>query len=196
MPEKRIHHLSKAIVFGLLFICFGSVRAFSAEASAQEILKNIDAIRAPGPAFAFDLSVVSTPNGKSSTTQKFSVSVKDFTKSLVRFTDPPENRGRVLLMVGQNLWIQIPSTNQPVRISPQQRLLGQVSNGDVARVIYSYDHTPTLKGSETFDGAECHILELTAKTPEATYGKILLWAPPAMIDRSKRNSIPPSVTAF
>ena len=139
-------------------------------------MKSIDDIRAPGPSFTFDLAVVSTPKGKSATTQKFNVSVKDLTKSLVRFTDPPENRGRVLLMVGQNLWIQIPSTNQPVRISPQQRLLGQVSNGDVARVVYSFDYGPTLKGQAQVDGTPCNELELTAKTSDATYGRILLWS--------------------
>jgi len=145
--------------------------------SAVEILKGIDDIRAPGPNFAFDLTVVATPKGKNPTTQKFSVAVKDLTKSLVRFTDPPENRGRVLLMVGQNLWIQIPSTNQPVRISPQQRLLGQVSNGDVARVVYSFDYEPTLKdAAASVEGAACNELELTAKTQDATYARILLWA--------------------
>ena len=159
-----------------LFFALAAANLRPAERNAEEILKGVDAVRAPGPNFAFELTVVSTPKGKSPTTQKFTVSVKDLTKSLVRFTDPPENRGRVLLMVGQNLWIQIPSTNQPVRISPQQRLLGQVSNGDVARVVYSADYQPSLKGSEQVDGTPCNELELNAKTPEATYGRILLWA--------------------
>lgn len=159
----------------LFLVVFCSSNALTAERSAEEILAAVDSIRAPGPSFAFDLRIESRPEGKEPVIQKMSVSVKDLKKSLVRFTDPPENRGRVLLMVGQDLWIHIPSTNQPIRISPQQRLLGQVANGDVARVVYSYDYKASLVGTETFAQASCNVLELIAKTPEATYGKIRMW---------------------
>jgi outer membrane lipoprotein-sorting protein len=158
----------------VLLICCSAWTA-PADASADDILAAVDSIRAPGTGFMFDVTLVSRPKGKNPVIQKFTVSVKDRTKSLVRFTAPPENRGRVLLMVGQNLWIHIPSTNQAIRISPQQRLLGQVANGDVARVVYSYDYTPALRGTDILNGLSSKVLELAAKTPEATYGKIILW---------------------
>jgi outer membrane lipoprotein-sorting protein len=157
----------------LLVLCSSIV--LPAERSAEEILAAVDGIRAPGPSFAFDLKIDWRPAGKESVIQKMSVSVKDLKKSLVRFTDPPENRGRLLLMVGQDLWIHIPSSNQAIRIAPQQRLLGQVANGDVARVIYSYDYKASLAGTDIFGQTSCKVLELSAKTAEATYGKIRMW---------------------
>ncbi len=56
--------------------------------------------------------------------------------------------------------------------------LGQVANEAVARVVYSYDYRAalSLRGTQTLNGASCNLLELTAKTADATtYGKILLW---------------------
>jgi outer membrane lipoprotein-sorting protein len=102
--------------------------------------------------------------------------VKEATKSLARFIAPEEVRGRVLLMVGQYTWMYMPTVNQPIRISAQQRLLGAVSNADVARIIFSYDYQAKLLGTETVETVSCHKLELTPKTPEAAYGKVVLWA--------------------
>jgi outer membrane lipoprotein-sorting protein len=146
--------------------------------SASAILKAVDEIRAPGPDFTFDLTLTYKPGGKAPIVQKFSLAVKDAVKSLARFTDPVDTRGRVLLMVGQDLWMYLPTTSQPVRISAQQRLLGQVSNGDVARVAFSYDYTARVSGQEKLDDHIYTQLELTPKTRDAAYGRILLWVDP------------------
>ncbi len=139
--------------------------------SGEEILKKIDQVRAPADTFAFDLKITCKKEGNEDIIQKFTVRVKDADKSLVKFTYPANNKGRLFLMVGNNMWIYIPDTRRPIRISPQQRLLGQISNGDVARVVYSLDYNATLLGKE----GEYSKLELTAKTKDATYSRILLW---------------------
>ncbi|MBU0701903.1 outer membrane lipoprotein-sorting protein [bacterium] len=143
--------------------------------SSEEILKKIDQIRAPGDTFVFDLKITYKKEGKEDIIQKFAVRVKDADKSLVKFTYPANNKGRLFLMVGNNMWIYIPDTRRPIRISPQQRLLGQISNGDVARVVYSLDYNAKLLEKEKIAEREYIKLELTAKTKEATYSKILLW---------------------
>lgn len=150
--------------------------AASPAASPEEILQAVDNVRAPGPTFTFDLKLTYSRPRRSSVVQKFDVGVKEGTKSLVRFTAPEDVRGRVLLMVGQNMWMYMPTVNQPIRISAQQRLLGAVSNADVARVVYSYDYGAKLLGTETLTTVACNKLELTPKTPEAAYGRIVLWA--------------------
>jgi outer membrane lipoprotein-sorting protein len=146
--------------------------------SASTILSSVDDIRAPGPNFAFDLVVTSKPAGRAPVVQKFGVVVKDATKSLVKYTDPVETRGRVLLMIGQDFWLYLPTTSQPVRISAQQRMLGQISNGDVARVVYSYDYSAQIAGTEKLGDHICTRLELKSKTQEAAYGRIVLWVDP------------------
>jgi hypothetical protein len=62
-----------------------------------------------------------------------------------------------------------------VRISPQQRLMGQASNGDVVTVNFARDYKATLAAEEnTTDGErkprKAHKLLLTAATDDAAYG--------------------------
>lgn len=138
-------------------------------------LRAVDEVRAPGTNFSFDLTITFNRVGEGPLVQKLTVYVKDAIKSLVKFTEPPEIKGQVLLMVGQNLWIYLPKVNQPLRISPQQRLIGQVSYGDVARVVYDYDYIVQSESTEKIDNMGLIKLELKAKNQEATYGQIILW---------------------
>ncbi len=140
-----------------------------------EILQRVDSLRSPGPSFAFDLKVTYRKENGDEVVEGFQVRIKDAAKSLVKFTYPPANKGRLLLMVGNDLWIYIPGTRQPLRLSPQQRLLGQIANGDVARVVYSLDYEPKSLGREKLGEADCTKLELSPKTDQATYGRIVLW---------------------
>jgi len=162
----------RKIIFLLLLLIAKDASAISPE----EILRKIDEIRAPADTFVFDLKVTYKKENGEEAIQKLTVYVKEAEKSLVKFTYPPENKGRLLLMVGNNMWIYIPGTRAPIRISPQQRLLGQVSNGDVARVVYALDYKAKLLLEEEIDKIEYLKLELIAKSNQAPYNKILLWA--------------------
>jgi hypothetical protein len=80
-----------------------------------------------------------------------------------------------MLMVGNNLWIYIPTSRNPIRISQQQRLMGQVSNGDVARTNFAGDYVPTLLREEELEGKLSYVLELKAKSKEVAYHRIIYW---------------------
>ncbi|MDI6704514.1 MAG: outer membrane lipoprotein-sorting protein [bacterium] len=164
--------MRKAAFLPLLLILIAS-NTFSL--TPAKILERIDQIRAPGDTFVFDLKITYKKE-KEDIIQKFTVRVKDADKSLVKFTYPEANKGRLFLMVGNNMWIYIPGTRRPIRISPQQRLLGQISNGDVARVVFSLNYNAKLLGEEKIGESQCIKLELTPKSEQATYSRILLWA--------------------
>lgn len=173
----------KVILLGLFFVisltfAFTSVQTSTIHTlTPEEMLEEIDKIRTPDKTFVFEIKIIYKRKEKEDIEQRFEVMVKDANKSLVKFTYPPENKGRLFLMVGNNMWIYIPGTREPIRISPQQRLLGQVSNGDVARVVYSLDYDAKVLGEEKLEkGIECIKIELFAKNKNATYGKIILWA--------------------
>jgi len=159
-----------------IFLLLTLIASDTLALTPDKILEMVDQVRAPGNTFVFDLSLTYKRKNEEDVIQKFTVRVKDGDKSLVKFTYPPENKGRLFLMQGNNMWIYIPGTREPIRISPQQRLLGQVSNGDVCRVVYSLDYEAKVLGEEKLGiGIECVKLELMAKTGQATYGKIILW---------------------
>jgi hypothetical protein len=78
-------------------------------------------------------------------------------------------------MLGDDMWIYLPDTSRPVRITPLERLSGDASNGDVARTNYAADYTPVYLRREKLGEVDCHVLELTARRKGATYQRILYW---------------------
>lgn len=140
----------------------------------QAILAAVDAIRAPGDDFGFSLKVESTRADGDTRDFGFAVRVKDKIKSLVTYVSPPTADGKRLLLVGQDMWIYVPGTRRAIRISPQQQLLGQVSNADVARVVYSVDYTADTVAPQRGPDGDGYRLTLKAKDNASPYQRIEL----------------------
>lgn len=142
----------------------------------EEILVATDKIRAPGDNFGFSLHVVQqrTAETKSASSEfKFQVRVKDFVKSLVTYTAPPSSKGKRLLMVGPDMWFYVPEIRHSIRISPQQQLLGQVSNADVARVVFNIDYRAVAMTEATYAEQAAWSLRLEAREQDiAVYSYI------------------------
>lgn len=85
--------------------------------------------------------------------------------SLVLFLKPVKEKGRMLLIKEENLWIFMPGTRRPLRISPAQRLMGGIANGDLARLRWSLDYDAKQIGEDE----KSYELELTSKKKSATY---------------------------
>ncbi len=142
--------------------------------AATEILKRADAYRNPYASFVVNVDVTSY-KGQRSETWQFRVHGKDGDKSLVEFVGPAEEAGKSLLMLRDAMWIYIPNTSRPIRISPLQRLMGDASNGDVARYSYGVDYTAQLAGEEKVDGKDALVLDLQARDSDIAYARIKLW---------------------
>ena len=137
---------------------------------ASAILARVDQYRSPLESFVMDIQLTSQ-RGTTSETSRFRVYGKGSDRSLVEFTAPGSEKGKQLLMLRDAMWIYLPNASRPVRISPLQRLMGQASNGDVARTSFKVDYA--VSGLTQDDSH--HILELAAKDPSVSYAKIRLW---------------------
>jgi outer membrane lipoprotein-sorting protein len=104
----------------------------------------------------------------------YEVSQKGTDKTYVDFMSSRE-KGEHLLMLGDDMWVYLPDTSRPVRITPLERLTGDASNGDVARTNYAADYSPVYLRTEKVGNVECYVLDLTAKRTGATYHRILYW---------------------
>jgi outer membrane lipoprotein-sorting protein len=85
-----------------------------------------------------------------------------------------------VLLDGLALWFYDPASKTSVRISPQQRLIGQAAVGDVLTVNLKADYDSSLLGTETIPDAEraqrqCWHLELKAANERAVYNRIEYW---------------------
>jgi len=114
----------------------------SSAPSAQEILAASDAIRNPDKPFRLTVTLVEYRNAKQTSSNALTVYSKAEPssgrfRSLIRFTAPPRDADKLMLKNANDLWFYDPSSKASVRISPQQRLLGQAANGDVVTVNHS-----------------------------------------------------------
>src|SRR3972149_1458319 len=133
------------IIFIVLFIIpLTSLMTYGATPSPEEIIAKADEIRSPQMDYTVDVTVTSIkPDGGKKAAQ-YEVLVKGKEKTIIKTLSPDMERGRTLLMLGNDLWVFLPDVSKPIRISLQQRLIGEVANGDIARVNFSGDYRPTL----------------------------------------------------
>jgi len=138
---------------------------------AATVLARTDQYRNAIASFAVDVELTNTtPDGRHETS-KFRVYGKGSDRSVVEFTAPQTEKGKVLLMLRDAMWIYMPSASRPIRISPLQRLMGQASNGDVARMNFSVDYQPESIAEDAGD----LVLDLAAKDPAVAYNRVRLW---------------------
>jgi outer membrane lipoprotein-sorting protein len=141
---------------------------------ATDLLKRSDAFRNGWPSFVTHVKITNYEAGKADEEKLYEVSQKGTDKTYVEFMSPRE-KGRHLLMLIDDMWVYLPDTSRPVRITPLERLSGDASNGDVARTNYAADYTPSYVRTEKVGATECFVLDLTAKRKGATYQRILYW---------------------
>lgn len=161
--------------FILLQLGFGGICSAAAAADPNEIVAKADAIRAPKGSYEFEATVTTYEGAEKKSDNGYKVFVRDLDHSLVEFRLPASEKGKSLLMVEEDLWIYLPKVKKPVRIPLQQRLVGDVSNGDMARANFSNDYTAVLAGEEKVEGKDVYVLDLAAKSPKKTYSKIRYW---------------------
>jgi putative ABC transport system permease protein len=140
------------------------------DAKAMTILKQADEFRGAWGSLRVKTRIDNYENDKLSESADFDVAIKG-ENSLVTFLSP-RTKGQSLLMRGDDMWIYLPSVSRGVRITPIQRLLGNASNGDLARLRYAIDYAPTVAGEEDVNGVPCVILDLQASRKAATYQRI------------------------
>ena len=161
----------------LWLLAGGALSGFAAtlaNVDAQALLRQSDILRNGSASYVVHIKITNFEGARQDEEHLYAVSQKGLDKTHVEFLSPRE-KGRYLLMLGDDMWIYLPDTSRPVRITPLERLTGEASNGDVARTNYAYDYDAVYLRSEKVGEAECHVLELTAKRKGSTYHKIEYW---------------------
>lgn len=156
--------------FIFIYLCFLSFNQNAlAESKANEIVRKADLKRGLGNvSHSFNVTVSDQDNKL----EVFHVSFKDVNNSLTEQTQPERAKGRKLLMKDYDIWLFTPNIKKALRISLEQKLTGQVSNGDIARTNYAEDYEAEILGNEKRAEGEVIKLSLSAKNKKVTYGKI------------------------
>jgi len=155
------------------FVFIVSLLLATAVSGQDDILKKIDAFRVPYQEFLVRTKITTYEKDDLKETAIFDAYMNGNDKSLV-VAKEHKTKGMKLLYVEENMWVQLPNSQRPIRITPIQRLMGEASNGDVARVSLADDYTAEKIGEESVNEVACHKLLLQAKKKTATYHKIIL----------------------
>ena len=182
------------ILLALAFVATALVPvvAFTQKASdggtrptAEDVLSASDRSRNPDQPFRVTLTIVEYISNTARDRTGLVVYSREDKQTgqfdnLVRYAEPPRDAGKLVLLRGANLWFYDPASKASIRISPQQRLSGQASNGDVLTVNLARDYSATIVGDENLLDADhtsrdCWHLDMKAATPGAIYNRIEYW---------------------
>lgn len=152
---------------------------------AEQYLALANKVRNPQESFKVTSTLIEYKDGHETARNQLSVysrfeGADQPYRSLIRFNEPRRDQGKLLLKDGPDLWFYDPSGKASIRISPQQRLLGQASNGDIVTTNLQVDYQATLLAEQQIKDAEgqlrdCVVLQLDARRPDVTYARIELW---------------------
>ncbi len=143
--EEQFPLIVKMKFLILLLVVLGAPS--EAAISALELLKRADEHRSPSGDFSFVVKASEFKTKKLSKETVYKVYSKEGRYSLIETIYPERLLGRKLLMKESSLWLYLPNVHRPTRVSMQQRLTGEVSNGDIARTNFVDDYTPKLLGT-------------------------------------------------
>lgn len=177
-----------------LLVC---LPVMAADAPA-DLLARVDAHRMPRKdvRVLVDILEVEAASGTRTEEHGYRVFLNDVSASVVEMLSAAE-RGRRVLMTDDAVWLHIPTSARPIRITPLQRLQGQANTGDVGRLHWDGAYRiaavedgaasglerPALDAAadavgarfRSLEGHPLHLLHLEALTATATYPRIDVW---------------------
>jgi hypothetical protein len=152
--------------------------AVGAEPSAAEVeawLRSVDDARNAFGEAKIAARASQWEDGKNTGSADFDIYVKGRDRALIVFRGG-KNDGRKALTVGEKMWLLVPGAENPVPITPNQRLMGGASFGDVARMRFAEDFTAKLEpGTQNVADHTCRVLDLSAASAKAPYPRVTLW---------------------
>jgi outer membrane lipoprotein-sorting protein len=159
----------------------GAARAIT----AAEIIAAADKVRNPSKPFRLTNTLTEYRSGEEKArivlliSSKLDAATGQF-RNIARYAEPPRDAGKLILMVGTTMWFYDPASKASVRLSPQQRLVGQASNGDAVTVNLAKDYEGVIAGEEKLQDADrkerntWHV-DLKAANETATYARAEYW---------------------
>jgi len=152
--------------------------------TAQEIVAATDKVRNPKEPFRSTLTLTEYVSGQERSHTGFVLFSKadgaGGFRNLLQYVEPPRDAGKRVLLDGRSFWFFDPASQTSVRISAQQRLVGQAAIGDVLTVNLATDYTAAIAATESIDDASRQKrntwhLDLKAVTDTAAYGRVEYW---------------------
>jgi outer membrane lipoprotein-sorting protein len=168
----------------LLFLL--GVSANGSSLTADEMVRKMDEHRLFSNNFEMTIRVASYFHNQLNNSTVMKGYVMNGKMTSLTFLEPPNMKGRKILIKDNDVWLIVPNVKKPIRITASQRLMAGISYSDIAEVSYTEGYVARLSGEESIvgmdsegnklDTTQCFILELAAKDMATKYSKIIIWA--------------------
>jgi outer membrane lipoprotein-sorting protein len=134
----------------------------------DEILRQVDRKLNPESYEMYRKLINIEPDGRKKEFVLFTVK-KGNDKMIALFLDPPSEKGRATLRLGDNMWLYIPGVGKPLRITSLQSVVGGVfNNADILGLDYSVEY----KAEKTEQQGGVYLLDLKARTAAVAYDRL------------------------
>ena len=161
---------------------FMSMHLAAQAPDGEKILAEIDQIRFP-QAFSMRITLTTVTQGEDDKVMVIDVTHKTPLGSFLDIRSPVRSKGTRMLTEEGSLWMYNPrsGSTKPLRLSPRDAFQGSAfSNSDVSNTTFLDQYKGVFEAEETVDTPEFGRVEAwriraEATTPEAAYGKIVMW---------------------
>lgn len=158
----------KRLILALTLVLIFAASAIALD--ADEILKKVDRNLNPASFQMYRKLINVEPDGSKKEFVLWSAK-KGKDKLIAVFLDPPSEKGRSTLRLGDNMWLYIPNVGKPMRITSLQSVVGGVfNNSDILRL----DFTDEYRAVSLEDKGDHYLLILKAKTRSVAYDKLIM----------------------
>lgn len=151
----------------------------------NELLKKVDRNLQPESYEMYRKLINIEPNGSRKEFVLYTVK-KGQDKMVALFLDPPSEKGRATLRLGDNMWLYIPNVGKPLRITSLQSVVGGIfNNSDILRLDYSVEYTAT----DVQEESGTYVLDLKANSKTVAYDRLKMWV-------DKKAVVPTKIEAY
>jgi hypothetical protein len=137
--------------------------------SGEEILSKVDKLRHPWLSYSVEVSIKG-----GSISQRWRVLARENRDARVEGLSEKE-KGRVVLLLGEQMWLLLPTAKKPVKVTPSQRIMGPAAGGDIARSYFTGDYEVVQKSEASWEGISSWRMELQARRTSLSFRKVYLW---------------------
>jgi outer membrane lipoprotein-sorting protein len=165
--------------FGVLLfsLAFFGATGFS-QPDAKTILQKVEKnMSSDNRIFESTMVIHGARNSRTITSRTYSVGDKE---AFTEYLSPAREQGTKMLKLHNQLWIYSPSTDRTIQISGHM-LRQSVMGSDLSYEDMMDDRKLTeiynakVTGTETVDGRQTYVLELTASVPDVAYWSRKIW---------------------
>ena len=137
---------------------------------ADELLRQVDRNLVPESYAMYRQLINIEPDGRRKEYVLFTAK-KGRDRMIALFLDPPSEKGRATLRLGDNMWLYIPGVGKPIRITSLQSVVGGVfNNADIMNLDYSVEY----RVEKLTEEPETYRLELRARSGAVAYDRLVM----------------------